>query len=1514
MATIDIDFDSKMNSPYPQRLPTHIQMLSLQSYYHSEEGADIYNGFGGGISTPTTDTIRDFIESTTSIDMIDGKIGNPKHWEWRHVKMWLKKIKLESMIKIFSEHKQNGINGEVLLNMNITKLFTIYGAGSHGNPHFTEHNDRRITKFFKELTKLILRANKNESQNQNVTINDFSEMKRRINLFIDKWDRILWIEYYVDTNNTKPTAEIFSDEWGLTKSIAAIYLDYYENKERIKQKDLYDLFQDFDVYSHCILWWYIIISILKTNSSRSLWLIFERVAEITNENIAIKLLEKFQFDLTRFDHTKLDKIAQHIVIGSQFPICAALRIAKWLYDRALYDVARSDLWKDVAETYIASAIDYLELVESDHLATVLLETQSNIDNLSALDMALKYKLQSFVSNNRIERITTSMMNIFEFLQPENYSDAFEITALSVKLIWKKMKKKHFYFTPLGQYLTTVSLYIIYLILFSYLSTQQFQIYGPMSKTEVIFWCCNLGYIMHEVQHIYLNGLDFYYSQMQNLFDTIISVLLTCSIVIRIYALYVGPGGYTFCVGVPDPVNSDCWRDSPINTTFAILYSIATIVLWIGVANFCVLSQRLGTMVSMIFRMMRDIITFLVIMLIVFFGFTFGLMHCMGEIHTDFTNPIDSGITLFRAILNDFDFTLFVERSSEDKVNDAKILFGYFIMFLYLIIGSLVLLNLLIAMMAKTFSDIKRDNVKYIIFSRFELAVTLNNNPAFIPAPLNLIAMILVIFFYVVEFPIRCVLWIINYCLKICGNNDKKLQFDLLLKIMPRFVKKRAYQLDDQILFRNCGRKWIVCTNEGETECKIIKYKPEINKHYVEFEGDVSINNSVEKKKNWLIDILELNEKGLISLEQFTDEAYIDKEWSDKLYESMTKYGSNKSPYWICAYCKQFVKESKVAIKMLGWKLHVRDIEMKIINRHSPSICPNCYRNRLERRRFTLIWELFSYWTYNIIMFPILISLVGVIRILKRIMHPKEMKQGLVQLRKKLCSRDTSHDEYNHRNVWNKGEELEIEDLSSKDWKKAKIVWSKANRICVRIIEQEIDKQDMTLSMLNLTVFPSAENQEIILDLYKDKDRIREVLNPEVCNYHYKDWQLINAVRDLDDEHAELFSIDEKHDIWRALYGAKHSIEPFVLKETISDHILALSKDHEIMPADFHSDYIGIDEIIKECGLNVWNNYFLPLATTLFNEIQILANDKVPLHLLARYPFEVSLVLDDLDTYLSAERPELVTTKQIIDALRDLKFLNLKNDAERALVVYIINQKKDFYKNTKGENNKFSLYHKFLSYLYQIQSLFQDTRKIKNMMRDVSTAIIESGVSSSVFLDQVYFIFEDVRNYVESVPFFRSMRTEQFGNETKVQLWTIRNTLWVLYFLQHCVKHHIIAKHPKIYVTKDEILNMVLEAFKYDIIDPDERHSNIIQHKLNEDVTTMTMQEEEKKYDDLDEIDIDTLKTQQSQIEIMEEKNKENYKKRIELFENKQITAIDVQKELFSIFSKIQNRRQNRITD
>ena len=51
----------------------------------------------------------------------------------------------------------------------------------------------------------------------------------------------------------------------------------------------------------------IIISLLKTTDSASIWFVFEKVAEITPANVAIPLLEKYELDLTRFDAKRLDQ-------------------------------------------------------------------------------------------------------------------------------------------------------------------------------------------------------------------------------------------------------------------------------------------------------------------------------------------------------------------------------------------------------------------------------------------------------------------------------------------------------------------------------------------------------------------------------------------------------------------------------------------------------------------------------------------------------------------------------------------------------------------------------------------------------------------------------------------------------------------------------------------------------------------------------------------------------------------------------------------------------------------------------------------------------------------------------------------------------------------------------------------------------------------------------------------------------------------------------------------------------
>ena len=280
-------------------------------------------------------------------------------------------------------------------------------------------------------------------------------------------------------------------------------------------------------------------------------------------------------------------MCQNIVIGSQYPVCAALRISKWFTDRSEYDVARGETFQAIADSYIAAANDYLNLIESDHLATVLLEVKSDIDGLSALNMILEYELQSFVATNRVERITTSIMNNFEFLKPENRDDAFEINPLSLTLIWSKMWNKMFYFTPLGLFITTTVLYFLYLALFTYLSIQQRKVYHDIGLAETVFWILNSGYVLNEIQQMMALGFRKYFKEPSNYFDTVISVIFVTSLVIRLYGKY----------------NCDETSCTQLATLFSILWGSATITLWLRVINFCVLSHKLGPMVQMIFKMM-----------------------------------------------------------------------------------------------------------------------------------------------------------------------------------------------------------------------------------------------------------------------------------------------------------------------------------------------------------------------------------------------------------------------------------------------------------------------------------------------------------------------------------------------------------------------------------------------------------------------------------------------------------------------------------------------------------------------------------------------------------------------------------------------------------------------------------------------------------------------------------------------------------------------------------------------
>ena len=294
------------------------------------------------------------------------------------------------------------------------------------------------------------------------------------------------------------------------------------------------------------------------------------------------------------------------------------------------------------------ALSYLDLIESDHIATVLLEVESDINGLSAFDMALQYNLLDFVKNNRIERIANSLQQEYMFLDPKNKDRAFKINPLSVKLIWDKLWSKSFYFTPLGLFSTQFVLYSIYLLLFTWLSAQQFRVYDPMSMQEVIFWVFNigmclflpvcvcdhkfvwsfLGYVLYEVFQIVDEGIHVYLQQASNYFDFVICGLFISSLSIRLTVwarkYHFGSGGYAYecCLDCADSAANAC-ADLTENSIFVILWGINTIALWRRLSFYCVLSSELGPMIRMIQRMMVDIIVFLEIIGIIFIGVLFS---------------------------------------------------------------------------------------------------------------------------------------------------------------------------------------------------------------------------------------------------------------------------------------------------------------------------------------------------------------------------------------------------------------------------------------------------------------------------------------------------------------------------------------------------------------------------------------------------------------------------------------------------------------------------------------------------------------------------------------------------------------------------------------------------------------------------------------------------------------------------------------------------------------------------
>ena len=116
----------------------------------------------------------------------------------------------------------------------------------------------------REITKLNLRAI--EHKVPETTINVYLEMKKRIAIFIEKWDRILWIKDYANANGKEPHEAVVSNEFTVSQQVAASLIQEYRDMDRNMERDFNMLLADYNVYDDAMIWFTELLLLLNSGS------------------------------------------------------------------------------------------------------------------------------------------------------------------------------------------------------------------------------------------------------------------------------------------------------------------------------------------------------------------------------------------------------------------------------------------------------------------------------------------------------------------------------------------------------------------------------------------------------------------------------------------------------------------------------------------------------------------------------------------------------------------------------------------------------------------------------------------------------------------------------------------------------------------------------------------------------------------------------------------------------------------------------------------------------------------------------------------------------------------------------------------------------------------------------------------------------------------------------------------------------------------------------------------------
>lgn len=168
--------------------------------------------------------------------------------------------------------------------------------------------------------------------------------------------------------------------------------------------------------------------------------------------------------------------------------------------------------------------------------------------------------------------------------------------------------------------------------------------------------------------------------------------------------------------------------------------VGAVALWVRLLDALNVHPRIGPLVQTIVRMMGDMLQFLLVFGIVLAAFASAFVLRFGRLEP-FSTPGRAVLTLFSASLGDFDLGVFDGRDRHaELLSTFEVVLGRTLLVTFVLFASVLLLNLLIAMLANSYSEIQqRARLEYQLgWARLVLHHQRMVRQADLPTPLNLV--------------------------------------------------------------------------------------------------------------------------------------------------------------------------------------------------------------------------------------------------------------------------------------------------------------------------------------------------------------------------------------------------------------------------------------------------------------------------------------------------------------------------------------------------------------------------------------------------------------------------------------------------------------------------------------------------------------------------------------------------------------------------------------------------------